>query len=149
MNNAIVICYVGKAIQPEAVQALQQIITNSCNAMPELINIKHFDSDSIAKAILARGAENVVVEDKTVDIVEEARKKAITLIKSKYSGITGAIKLAKDIAIAKYHSSMNMADDEQTILLEAVAVIADIPEKELNVKLQKALRDTIITMNNM
>lgn len=61
MNKAIVICYVGRPIEPAAVSAIQQIITGSCDAMPELMTIKAFDEDSIAKALLKKSAEDLKI----------------------------------------------------------------------------------------
>lgn len=64
MNKAIVICYVGRPIEPDAVSAIQQIITASCSAMPELMTIKAFDEDSIAKALLKKSAEDLKISFK-------------------------------------------------------------------------------------
>lgn len=61
MNNAIVIGYVGRPIVPNAVSAIQQIITSSCDATPELMTIKAFDADSIAKALLKKSAEDLKI----------------------------------------------------------------------------------------
>lgn len=61
MNKAIVICYTGRPIEPEAVSAIQQVITSSCDAMPELITVKAFDEDSIAKALLKKSAEDLKI----------------------------------------------------------------------------------------
>lgn len=61
MNKAIVICYVGRPIEPDAVSAIQQIITSSCDATPELMTIKAFDEDSIAKALLKKSAEDLKI----------------------------------------------------------------------------------------
>lgn len=148
MNKAIVICYVGRPIGQEAVSAIQQIITNTCNAMPERITIKAFDEDSIAKALLKKGAEDLKIsfkEDPESRIIEEARTKAIQLIKSKYSGATGHITLTRDIVMARYHHHVNAMDDDERTLLDAVDVIADIPQKRLNTLLPKATREAILT----
>lgn len=61
MNKAIVICYTGRNIEPDAVSAIQEIITSSCGAMPELMTIKAFDEDSIAKALLKKSAEDLKI----------------------------------------------------------------------------------------
>lgn len=73
MNKAIVICYVGRPIEPEAVSAIQQVITSSCSAMPELITIKAFDEDSIAKALLKKSTE-----DLKISFAEDHDTKSIT-----------------------------------------------------------------------
>ena len=149
MNKAIVICYTGRAIEPDAVSAIQEIITSSCSAIPELMTIKAFDEDSIAKALLKKSAEDLKIsfkEDVTENrIIEEARTKAIQLIKSKYSGATGHISLTRDIVMARYHHHTNVIDDDERTLLDAIDVIVDIPQKRLNTLLPKAIRDAIFT----
>jgi hypothetical protein len=158
MNNAIVICYVGRAIEPEAVNAIQQIITSTCSAMPELMTIKAFDEDSIAKALLRRAADDTKIsfleggenaEAAANKILEEARTKAIQLIKSKYNGMLGHIALSRDIAMAKYHQRVNAIDDDELNLLNAIDVIVDIPQKRLNTLLSKTVRETIFAMKDM
>ena len=153
MNKAIVICYTGRAIEPDAVSAIQEIITSSCNAIPELMTIKAFDEDSIAKALLKKSAEDLKIsfkEDATENrIIEEARTKAIQLIKSKYSGATGHISLTRDIVMARYHHHTNVIDDDERTLLDAIDVIVDIPQKRLNTLLPKATRDVIFTTRDL
>ena len=158
MNKAIVICYVGRPIEPEAASAIQQIITSSCDAMPELMTIKAFDEDSVAKALLRKAAEDTKIsfleggesaEAAANKILEEARAKAIQFIKSKYNGVSGHIILAKDIAMAKYHQRVNSIDDDELDLLNAIDVIVDIPQKRLNAILSKTIRETIFAMKDM
>jgi hypothetical protein len=153
MNKAIVICYVGRSIEPDAVSEIQQIITSSCGAMPELMTIKAFDEDSIAKALLKKSAEDLKISftgDATESrIIEEARTKAIQLIKSKYSGATGHISLTRDIIIARYHHHANIMDDDERTLLDAIEVIVDIPQKRLNTLLPKAIREVIFTTRDL
>lgn len=153
MNKAIVICYTGRSIEPDAVSAIQEIITSSCGAMPELMTIKAFDEDSIAKALLKKSAEDLKIsftEDTTESrIIEEARTKAIQLIKSKYSGATGHISLTRDIIMARYHNHVNAMDDDERTLLDAIDVIVDIPQKRLNTLLPKATREVIFTTREL
>ena len=61
MNKAIVICYTGRAIGPDAVSAIQQIISGTCDADPENVTIMAFDEESIAKALLKKGAESLKI----------------------------------------------------------------------------------------
>lgn len=154
MNKAIVICYVGRPIEPDAVSAIQQIITTSCRAVPELMTIKAFDEDSIAKALLKKSAEDLKISfdegEKEVDLIEEARKQAVLLIKGNYGGPTGPLKLAKDIAMAKYHNKVNCIDSTEEVLLNAVDVIADMPPKVLAAtNLSVSQRETILKMKDM
>lgn len=152
MNKAIVICYTGRNIEPDAVSAIQEIITSSCGAMPELMTIKAFDEDSIAKALLKKSAKDLKIsfeEDTESRIIEEARTKAVQLIKSKYSGATGHISLTRDIVMARYHHSVNAMDDDERTLLDAIEVIMDIPQKRLNTLLPKATREVIFTTRDL
>ena len=58
MNRAIVICYDGDAVRGEDVNDIQTILTHRRNAILETMVIKAFDSDSIAKALLKKSAED-------------------------------------------------------------------------------------------
>ena len=148
MNKAIVICYVGQPIVPDAVCAIQQIITSSCDATPELITVKAFNEDSIAKALLKKSAEDSKVtfdnEKKAEDIIAEARNKALDLIRTKYNNAISYIALDRDIAMAKYHQITNSADDDEITLLNAINVIADMPKARLVAALSKNIRDVIL-----
>ena len=148
MNNAIVICYVGRPIVPDAVSAIQQIITSSCNATPELMTIKAFDADSIAKALLKKSVEDTKIsftEDTTESrIINEARRKALDLIRTKYNSVIGLVELDRDIAMAKYHQITNSADDDEITLLNAINVIADMPKAKLVAALSKDIREVIL-----
>lgn len=154
MNKAIVICYTGQAIGPDAVSAIQQIISGTCDADPENSVIVTFDEESIAKALLKKSAESMKISfdegKKEADLIAEARKKAVLLIKSNYGGPTGPLRLAKDIALAKYHNTVNCVDDAEKDLLNAIDVIADMPSKVLAAtSLSISQRETILKMKDM
>lgn len=59
MNKAIVICYTGKEPDSDTVYGIHQAIESYCNG--EGITIKVFDSDSIAKALLKKSAEDMKI----------------------------------------------------------------------------------------
>ena len=61
MNRAIVICYDGDAVRGEDVNDIQTILTHRRNAVVETMVIKAFDSDSIAKALLKKSAEDLKI----------------------------------------------------------------------------------------
>lgn len=160
MNKAIVICYTGRNIEPDAVSAIQQIITSSCSAMPELMTIKAFDEDSIANALLRKAADDTKIsflnkgesaETTANKVLEEARTKAVQLIKSKYNSLTGVIAFAKDVAAAKYHLHVNAADNDEIDLVNAMDVIADIPQSLLTNKyrVSKSLCDAIFQLRDL
>lgn len=153
MNKAIVICYDGDAIRSKDVDDIHTILTHRCNAVSESMVIKVFDADNIAKALLKKSVEDLKIsftKDDTEDrIIEEARTKAIQLIKSKYSGATGHISLTRDIVMARYHHRVNAIDDDERTLLNAIDVIVDIPQKRLNTLLPKATREVIFTTREL
>lgn len=153
MNKAIVICYTGRQIRETEKAAIENIISNACDATQDLIITTQFDENDIAKALLKKNVEDLKIsfkEDTTESrIIEEARTKAIQLIKSKYSGATGHISLTRDIVMARYHHSVNAMDDDERTLLDAIEVIMDIPQKRLNTLLPKATREVIFTTRDL
>lgn len=153
MNKAIVICYTGRQIRETEKAAIENIISEACDATQDLIITTRFDENDIAKALLKKNVEDLKIsfkEDTTESrIIEEARTKAIQLIKSKYSGATGHISLTRDIVMARYHHSVNAMDDDERTLLDAIEVIMDIPQKRLNTLLPKATREIILTTRDL
>ena len=153
MNKAIVICYTGRQIRETEKTAIENIISEACDATQNLIITTRFDESDIAKVLLKKSVEDSKIsftEDTTENrIIEEARTKAIQLIKSKYSGATGHISLTRDIVIARYHHHVNAMDDDERTLLDAIEVIVDIPQKRLNTLLPKATRDVIFTTRDL
>ena len=153
MNKAIVICYTGRQIRETEKTAIENIISEACDATQNLIITTRFDESDIAKVLLKKSVEDSKIsftEDTTENrIIEEARTKAIQLIKSKYSGATGHISLTRDIVIARYHHHVNAMDDDERTLLDAIEVIVDIPQKRLNTLLPKATRDVILTTRDL
>ena len=147
MNKAIVICYTGKEPDSNTVYGIHQTIESYCNG--EGITIKVFDSDSIAKTLLKKAAEDVQTSTNDEKTIESARTEAIKLIKFNYSGIDGVVKLVRDLGVAKYHHRVNALDDNEKKLLDAIDVIMDIPQKTLNARLSKTLRETIFKMKDM
>ena len=147
MNKAIVICYTGKEPDSDTVCGIHQAIESYCNG--EGITIKVFDSDSIAKTLLKKAAEDVQTSTNDEKVIESARTEAIKLIKFNYSGIDGVVKLVRDLGVAKYHHRVNALDDNEKKLLDAIDVIMDIPQKTLNARLSKTLRETIFKMKDM
>lgn len=153
MNKAIVICYTGRQILETEKAAIENIISEACDATQNLIITTRFDESDIAKALLKKSIEDSKIsftEDTTESrIIEEARTKAIQLIKSKYSGATGHISLTRDIVMARYHHHENIMDDDERTLLDAIEVIMDIPQRRLNTLLPKATREVIFTTRDL
>ena len=131
-------------------------ISNACDATQNLITTTQFDETDIAKVLLnasAHDAKIVSTEDEkaNADIIAEARQKAVSLIKSKYNSLTGVIAFAKDVAAAKYHIHVNAADDDEIKLVNAMDVIADIPQSLLasKYKVSKSLCDAIFQLRDL
>lgn len=145
MNNAIVIYYTGKEPDAKTMIQIQQVMENGCGA--DEITAKVFDSDSIAKALLRSYEDSKITfdnEKRAEDIIEEARNKALDLIRTKYNSTISYIALDRDIAMAKYHQITNSADDDEITLLNAINVIADMPKARLIAALSKSIRDVIL-----
>lgn len=68
MSNAIIIYYTGRPVDVDSVSAIQQILTSHCGAMPELMTIKAFDENSIAEALLKKGAEDMKTSAENPDV---------------------------------------------------------------------------------
>ena len=156
MNKAILICFTGRQISETEKIAIENIISNACDATQNLIITTKFDENDIAKALLNAGlhdAKIIPAEDEKVnaDIMAEARQKAVSLIKSKYNSLTGVIAFAKDVAAAKYHIHVNAADDDEINLINAMDVIADIPQALLTSKyrVSKSLCDAIFQLRDL
>ena len=164
MNKAIVICYTGRQIRETEKAAIENIISNACDATQNLIITTQFDEKDVAKILLntsvqmllnANGHDAKIVstvdEEASADIIAEARQKAVSLIKSKYNSLTGVIAFAKDVATAKYHLRVNAADDDEINLVNAMDVIADIPQSLLTNKyrVSKSLCDAIFQLRDL
>jgi ribosomal protein L7/L12 len=77
-KHAIVILYSGADRDPgyDVIESIASVITQAGLAVPELIEIKHFNSDSIGKALLTKSAEDSKISfTKNLD----AKKVCITL----------------------------------------------------------------------
>lgn len=157
MNKAIVICYTGRQIRETEKAAIENIISEACDATQDLIITTKFDENDIAKTLLnasIHDAKIISTEDEkasAANVIAEARQKAVSLIKSKYNSLTGVITFAKDVATAKYHIRVNAADDDEINLVNAMDVIADIPQSLLTNKyrVSKSLCDAIFQLRDL
>lgn len=63
MNKAIIICYTGRQIRETERVAIENIISEACDATQNLIMIKRFDENDIANALLKESAKDQKVLD--------------------------------------------------------------------------------------
>lgn len=72
-KHAIVILYSGADRDPgyDVIESVASVITQAGLAVPELIEIKHFDSDSIGKAIIAKALLKNSDEDSKISFTED------------------------------------------------------------------------------
>lgn len=66
MNKAIVICYTGRQIQEAEKTAIENIISEACDATQNLIITTRLDESDIAKALLKKS-----VEDSKISFIED------------------------------------------------------------------------------
>jgi hypothetical protein len=70
-KHAIVILYSGKAQDPgcDTIEQLANVIVSAQLSVPELIEIKHFDSDSISNAIISKSTK---VDSVETDLIKQS-----------------------------------------------------------------------------
>lgn len=61
MNKAIVICYTGRQIRETEKAAIENIISEACDATQDLIITTRFDENDIAKALLKKNVEDLKI----------------------------------------------------------------------------------------
>ena len=110
MNKAIVICYTGRPIEPDAVSEIQQIITSSCGAMPELMTIKAFDEDSIAKVLLKKSAEDRISFEESHYAKPTPDKACITFVLQDCDQRRNIVKYIKDFLDCDLKDAKEMVD---------------------------------------
>jgi hypothetical protein len=86
-KHAIVILYAGSDKDPgyDVIESLANTVVTAGLSVPELIEIKHFDSDSIGKAIIAKAINVKPVQQKS-----ELLKQSVIYMVEKYKGIPEA-----------------------------------------------------------
>ena len=69
--NAVVILYMGKEPTQEQIEAIASTAVQSQLCMPEMLEIKHFDSDAVAKLLVDKSAADKLSSDnEKVEIVK-------------------------------------------------------------------------------
>ena len=124
MNKAIVITYTGSEITDLQRATIENIVSSVCDSQ-DLVVMTTLDNNDIAKALLAYGTKNATIrfeEQLKHDEQAEAIQKAVYFINEKYGKTGGHVLMERDYAMAKYHATVNSADEEETALLNAIDI---------------------------
>lgn len=156
MNKAIVITYTGNEITDLQRASIENIVSAACDNVHDLIVTTMFDNNDIAKALLAYGAKNAAIrfEEQAkheLDEQAEAIQKAVYFINEKYGKAGGHVLMERDYAMAKYHATVNSADEEEIALLNAIDILSDAIEdthREMP-KLKLLLKNYVVKLKNM
>ena len=156
MNKAIVITYTGSEITDLQRASIENIVSAACDNVHDLIVTTMFDNNDIAKALLAYGAKNASIrfEEQAkheLDKQAEAIQKAVYFINEKYGKAGGHILMERDYAMAKYHATVNSADEEEMALLNAIDILSSPADAKYAsiAQLKPQLGRYVIKLKNM
>ena len=153
MNKAIVITYTGSEITDLQRATIENIVSSVCDSQ-DLVVMTTLDNNDIAKALLAYGTKNATIrfeEQSKRDEQAEAIQKAVYFINEKYGKAGGHVLMERDYAMAKYHATVNSADEEEMALLNAIDILSDAIEdthREMP-KLKLLLKNYVVKLKNM
>lgn len=141
-KHAIVILYSGVDRDPgyDVIESLASVITQAGLAVPELIEIKHFDSDSIGKAIIAKSA---VVESKEQPVESELIKQSVIYFVEKYKHLTDSKRYAQILKDA-YHGYKNPVTEDEIAFKKAMDTIASNQQKAVKIGMSKKYVEMIV-----
>lgn len=133
-KHAIVILYSGSDRDPEydVIESIASVITQAGLAVPELIEIKHFDSDSIGKAIIAKST----VECKGQSVESELIKQSIIYFVEKYKYLSDPRKGAQILTDA-LHGYNNPVTEDQIAFKKAMDTIVSNKTKAMKLGMAK------------
>lgn len=130
-KHAIVILYSGNAQDPgyDTIEGLANVIVSAQLSVPELIEIKHFDSDSIGKAILSKSTK--------IDSVEtELIKQSIIYFVEKYKHLSDSRKGIQILTDA-LHGYNNPVTEDQVAFKKAMDTIVSNQTKAMRSGMSK------------
>lgn len=140
-KHAIVILYSGKAQDPgyDTIEGLANVIVSAQLSVPELIEIKHFDSDSISNAILSKSIK--------VDSLEtELIKQSIIYFVEKYKHLSpprrGA-QILKDALHVYNHPVTEPITEDQVAFKKAMDTIVSNQTKAMRTGMSKSYIEMI------
>lgn len=138
-KHAIVILYAGSDKDPgyDVIESLANIIVAAGLSVPELIEIKHFDSDSISKAIIAKSATC-----KHESAESELMKQSIVYIVEKYKHLPDNKKATKIVvdALRYYH---DQSTEDAIAFKKAVDTITSNPTNAVKMGMGKKYVDMV------
>lgn len=154
MNKAIVITYTGSEITDLQRASIENIVSAACDNVHDLIVTTTFDNNDIAQALLAYGTKRATInfEEKSKrDEQAEAIQRAVYFINKKYGKGGGHVLMERDYAMAKYHATVNSADEEEMALLNAIDILSDAIEDTHceNPKLKLLLNSYVVKLKKM
>ena len=123
--------YSGNAQDPgyDTIEQLANVIVSAQLSVPELIEIKHFDSDSISKAILSKSTK--------IDSVEtELIKQSIIYFVEKYKHLSDSRKGAQILTDA-LHGYNNPVTEDQIAFKKAMDTIVSNQTKAMRSGMSK------------
>ena len=130
-KHAIVILYSGADRDPgyDVIESIASVITQAGLAVPELIEIKHFDSDSISNAILSKSTK--------VDSVEtELIKQSIIYFVEKYKHLSD-LRKGVQILTDALHGYNNPVTEDQVAFKKAMDTIVSNQTKAMRSGMSK------------
>ena len=133
-KHAIVILYSGSDREPgyDVIENIASIISQAGLAVPELIEIKHFDSDSIGKAIIAKS----VVENKGQSVESELIKQSVIYFAEKYRHLNDSKRYAQILKDA-YRGYKNPVTEDEIAFKKAMDTIASNQQKAIKIGMSK------------
>ena len=165
MNNAIVVLYEGQAPSESFVRELGTAVSNTFAFGAGDVKIMHFDQNAIAKAIVRRGVDEIILpadvkimHTDDQDTVTKATDSAVTFIREKFkdaistgSNIRFVLNFQKALSEAKARKALNPCitgdDDEDAAIIGAVDIIRKHADYIIaKRKLSKGLVNAILTV---
>lgn len=142
-KRAIVILYSGSAREPECdvIESLANIIVSAKLSVPELIEIKSFDSDSISEAILTK---SLTVEEckPAMDEEDELLRQSVIYMVEKYKDIP---EFKKNIIIFKDAiRAKQCIDDDAKAFNRAINVITSNQEAAKRIGMGKRFIEILV-----
>lgn len=135
MNQILVIFCKGNAPSAVAAHDIACEVSKATDTPLEEIELKHFDSDSIAKAVVGKSAKTIQFEGHVKQDPEVvAAQQAAILITEKYKDqirsnneLAFAFALQQDVSGARSRMALNPAfvPDEDVALLKAVKIVSE------------------------
>lgn len=140
-KHAIVILYSGADHDPgcDVIESIASVIVQAGLSVPELIEIKHFDSDSIGKVIVAKS----VVESKGQSVESELIKQSVIYFVEKYKHLTDSKRYAQVLKDA-YRGYKNPATEDEIAFKKAMDTITHNQQKAIRIGMSKKYVEMIV-----